>query len=82
MTVKQSTAPATARAHAISSSIASAQSVSKRCEARLDASRHQVQRADAVVRRVRVFLDAYEQRCDRAVAHPLSPEDGTGRRRR
>jgi len=64
MPMKHPTVPSTARVRAISSSIASARAVIRRCDARLETSRLQVLRADAVVRRVRVYLEAYDERCD------------------
>lgn len=81
MALKQPTAPPTARARAISSSIASGRAVVRRCEARLDTSSQQVLRADAIVRRVRVYLEAYDRRYERAAPHPISAEDRMRRRR-
>ena len=66
--------PPTADLRAISRSIASGQAVIKRSEARLVTSRQQVLRADAVVRRVRVYLEAYDERCENATALPLGLE--------
>lgn len=81
MAFKQPTEPPTARARAISSSIASGRAVVRRCEARLDSSSQQVLRADAIVRRVRVYLEAYDQRCESVAPHRLDAEDVMRRRR-
>ena len=74
MALKEPTMPPTADLRAISRSIASGQAVIKRSEARLVTSRQQVLRADAVVRRVRVYLEAYDERCEKATALPLGLE--------
>ena len=79
--MKYLTVPSTVRVRAIARSIASARAIIQRCEARLDTSRQHVLRADAVARRVRVYLDAYDNRCNSAASDPLSAEDGRRRSR-
>jgi len=74
MALKEPTVPPTAHRPAISRSIASGRAVVNRSEARLVTSRQQVLRADAVVRRVRVYLEAYDERCENATALPLGLE--------
>ena len=80
MAWKHATVSSSARVRAISKSIASARAVMERCEARLYTSRLQVLRAEAVVRSVRIYLEAYDEPCDVA-AHPLSADNGTPRAR-
>ena len=74
--------PPTAHSREISTSIASARAVILRSEARLDTAREQVLRADAMVRRVRVYLEEYDERHDTAVAHALAARKNGMRRRR
>lgn len=81
MAPNQPTTFPTPRARAVSNSIDSATAVARRCEERLDTARLQVLRADAVVRRVRVYLEGYDQRYDSTGAYPFAAENVTRRRR-
>ena len=72
MTLTHPTTLPTARAREVSNSIASGRAVTQRCEARLDVSRMQVLRADALVRRVRVYLEGYDERRDGAALRVLA----------
>lgn len=81
MTPKQPTMPPPGRGRELYTSIDSARAVSRRCEARLDTARLQVLRADAVVRRVRVYLEKYDERYDTPAAPQFAAATGARRLR-